>query len=280
MQTDLFYEHESREQREEPFDLVLLDPPWKDDDGGGGRGAQHQYETHDKRRILEIVQGARWDDGSLVWHVADHAHMRLWCTTLSLRSALWLMAQLGFEYSTFDVWVKHGSWGVVQERVVALIRHALESICRATRYTEDGWVLNPLEIATDTLLEALDELGAESSDVGQMACGQYRRSAHEILLYGRRGPFAPGPLASSTTSLVGGRIIPAPRTRGSEGLRVHSRKPVETHAHVEATSPYMRRLSMFERGVELPGWRFWGDEVGKYDNPGDEENDTLRLQTT
>lgn len=180
------------------FDLVEMDPPWGTDSGGGGRGAQNHYPLITNRRdILNTIVWAKFADGTAVWDIADRAHLWMWATTLSLPDALWLGDALGFQYATFDVWIK----------------------------TRPG-------------------------------LGQYRRSKHEPLLLFTRGGFARGPEATKRTSVIGGEPIPQ---------RQHSRKPSEAIEHMQALSPYMRRLRMFSREA-IEGWSVWGNDTERFDD--------------
>lgn len=79
----------------------------------------------------------------------------------------------------------------------------------------------------------------------QIGLGQYLRGAHEICLFGVRGPTAIPAKAPASAVL-------APRTR-------HSKKPDAAFALIEQASPGPR-LEMFAR-EERPGWDVWGNEV-------------------
>lgn len=73
--------------------------------------------------------------------------------------------------------------------------------------------------------------------------GYYGRGQHELLLFGVRGRLPPLSVRSS--------VITGPK-------REHSRKPEESYALIEATSPGPR-LEIFSRQPR-EGWDVWGND--------------------
>lgn len=63
-----------------------------------------------------------------------------------------------------------------------------------------------------------------------------------------------------------GRI---PTPRGARNVRQlvterrseHSRKPAEVRRRIEAMFPDQRKIELFARDVDLPGWDTWGEEI-------------------
>lgn len=61
--------------------------------------------------------------------------------------------------------------------------------------------------------------------------------------------------------------IPAPRGARnvrqlvSERRSEHSRKPAEVRRRIEAMFPDQRKIELFARDVNLPGWDTWGEEI-------------------
>lgn len=87
-----------------------------------------------------------------------------------------------------------------------------------------------------------------------LGIGQYLRGSHELLLFGVRG--------DGYAVRTDARDIPswfsAPSPRGTDGKRIHSRKPDKAYELIEARSRGPR-LEMFAR-VARPGWDVWGNQ--------------------
>jgi N6-adenosine-specific RNA methylase IME4 len=72
--------------------------------------------------------------------------------------------------------------------------------------------------------------------------------AHELLLIGTRGQFAPPPEELSVSSFY------------SEKRTKHSKKPAYFRNLISSWYPTETKLEMFAREV-VPGWDVWGNEV-------------------
>lgn len=82
------------------YACIQIDPPWPEK-GGGGRGAQDQYDVIDHRAdILRVIVT------SPSWRPAADAHLWCWTTMMSLLDGLWLVDALGFRYVTHAIWCK------------------------------------------------------------------------------------------------------------------------------------------------------------------------------
>ena len=92
------------------FRCIVADPPWREQGAGRSkRGADRHYQLLGRRQILNVMLGAP------VWNPdPTGCHLWLWATSNHLPSAFWLMAELGFRYVTFAVWVKLGKIGLGQ----------------------------------------------------------------------------------------------------------------------------------------------------------------------
>lgn len=84
------------------YRLVVMDPPWADDSGGGGRGAQDKYEVEDWPTILRIILECPH------WQLDPRgAHVWIWYTSLARRSCVKLAAALGLRDTGYErIWVK------------------------------------------------------------------------------------------------------------------------------------------------------------------------------
>ncbi len=83
--------------------------------------------------------------------------------------------------------------------------------------------------------------------VERIGLGQYLRGAHELLLFGARGPTIKGPTETRPPTL-----LLAPRTS------THSEKPEQAYLDMEAVTPSVGpRLEMFAAGDPRPGWDKW-----------------------
>ena len=80
--------------------------------------------------------------------------------------------------------------------------------------------------------------------------GYILRDSFETFIIGRRGK-VPQINHDQRNAII------APR-------REHSRKPDEMHEMIEALAPDASKLELFAR-KRRPGWRVWGDEIGKFD---------------
>jgi N6-adenosine-specific RNA methylase IME4 len=79
--------------------------------------------------------------------------------------------------------------------------------------------------------------------------GVWLRNRHELLLFARKGSFAPPDPEDRVDS-----VLEAPRGR-------HSQKPEVVYELIERMYPQASRLELFARGTPRPGWICWGNEV-------------------
>lgn len=205
------------------FRTILIDPPWNETGGGKiKRGADRHYPLVKTRDMPDVIRASR------VFLPADDAHLWLWSTNNKLPDALWVGAELGFEYKTNAVWVK-------------------------TADPMTGNVLVEAVSNTKGIGTVLDVERSLRAVLGlQIGIGQYLRGSHELLLFFTRGK------GMSTDVWNGHRdvrsVIRARRTK-------HSAKPSAAHDLIERVSKGPR-LEMFARSSR-PGWIAWGDEIGE-----------------
>ena len=90
------------------FRTFNIDPPWPERGGGKiKRGADRHYDLLDQPGcktvpgILKVIRGC-----PLWLPYPDASHMYMWATDNYLEAALWLIAQLGFNYQRAFPWVK------------------------------------------------------------------------------------------------------------------------------------------------------------------------------
>jgi N6-adenosine-specific RNA methylase IME4 len=123
------------------------------------------------------------------------------------------------------------------------------------------WLWAPSwRVATGEAAEVLRALGVRPVrklvwTKDRMGIGQYARGAHEDVVLGVIGKLRPLPTARGVSDVV---AAPHPKEAGK---RIHSAKPPEAYARIEAISPGPR-LEMFARR-HRPGWEGWGDEVDR-----------------
>ncbi|MFL5344377.1 MAG: MT-A70 family methyltransferase [Hyalangium sp.] len=80
----------------------VVDPPWAQEAGGGGRGAQGHYPLLSTPEVREVVRR------SGMWRPHDDAHLYLWVTNTILAEGDGheLMRALGFRPVTVLTWTK------------------------------------------------------------------------------------------------------------------------------------------------------------------------------
>jgi hypothetical protein len=61
------------------FATIAIDPPWPER-GGGGKGAQAQYDVVAVQDLPRVIMTATRDDVGPVWVPAADAHLYLWAT--------------------------------------------------------------------------------------------------------------------------------------------------------------------------------------------------------
>lgn len=127
------------------FDLILADPPWRYDFASKkNQRIENHYPT------MALTDICALDVHSIC---NPQAILFLWATAPKLREGLKVMEAWGFEYKTFDVWLK-----------VPTDKH------------RDQLILD----------DALRPAGSQTKGLGY-----YWRNRHEPLLVGTRGGFSP-----------------------------------------------------------------------------------------
>lgn len=99
--------------------------------------------------------------------------------------------------------------------------------------------------------------------------GYVLRSSNEPFLIGKRGkPRATRSTRSTVPTYAEGVHLagdwPATSITIEAVVREHSRKPEAAFEAAEALLPDVQRLELFSR-ASRPGWRAWGNEIGKFD---------------
>lgn len=160
-------------QYEDPYDVVVLDPPWLEQGGGKSkRGADKHYPLVQTACMPELIIK------SPKWKPSRDAHMYMWVTNNFLEDGLWLMDVLGFRYITNVAWVK----------------------------------LQDSEDAAMAALGAL-EAGVSAAEAMEVllisGIGQYFRGEHELLLFGVRKGGSGTVLRTEEKGL--GTVLPAAR---------------------------------------------------------------------
>jgi N6-adenosine-specific RNA methylase IME4 len=83
------------------YRTILLDAPWLERGAGKSkRGADRHYPLLRTEEIPRVVQA------SPLWRPAESAHCYCWATNNFLPDALWVLAELGFDYKTVLTWAK------------------------------------------------------------------------------------------------------------------------------------------------------------------------------
>ena len=229
---------------------VVADPPWPYNDAidakSGIRGAATQYETMTVADICAMFPrvceeaGVRIDDAG--------AHLYLWTTNAFLEEAHRVARAWGFKPKTVITWIK-GRLVIDEHKMTG----------RPGKPTERP------ELAETTAIGHHGRLTPRL--VQQIGQGHYFANSTEHLLLAVRGKLrtarrgvptafiAPRPRKDSTTR----------RTKAGRAVSVdsHSEKPREAYDLIEIMSP-SGYLEIFARHTR-PGWRAWGNEVGKLD---------------
>lgn len=129
------------------YEVILADPPWRYDfSKSDSRKVENQYDTMSLAQMeaLRSFIDALHNDAAILF---------MWATAPKLVDAIVLMKAWGFDYKTFDVWVKV-----------------------------------PRDRERDQLVFA-EEMRADESDYYGM--GYYTRVRHEPILIGTCGKFSP-----------------------------------------------------------------------------------------
>jgi N6-adenosine-specific RNA methylase IME4 len=140
------------------YQVILADPPWQYDfSKSASRQIENQYPT---MTAAELISMRPFID--TLHFAAPGAILFMWATAPKLAQAIDLVAHWGFDYKTFDVWIK-----------VPRDRHA-----------------DQLALAPDLEPTALDGTGM----------GYYTRVRHEPILIATTGEIAPPPPAQRPVS--------------------------------------------------------------------------------
>jgi len=204
------------------FRTLMMDPPWNE--AGGGvikRGADRHYPLVKTRDLPGVILN------SGTFEPANDSHLWMWATNNFLPDALWLGAQLGFEYKTNAVWVKTRA-------------PSPDLIARELTRAHDAGAGESFSAQSVRLSEALTL---------QIGLGQYLRGAHELLLFFTRGKGQAPTVWNEARNVPS--VIRARRTR-------HSAKPVEAYELIERVSAGPRVEFFARAGRE--GWTSWGNE--------------------
>ena len=93
--------------------------------------------------------------------------------------------------------------------------------------------------------------------------GYWFRGQHELLLLATKGNPPLPPTENVPASVI------------RERRREHSRKPEAAYAMIEHMFPDLPKLELFARQAR-PGWEVWGNEVNKFDNGYDVQDDLTK----
>ncbi len=98
----------------------------------------------------------------------------------------------------------------------------------------------------------------------QSGTGRYFRGRAEFIAFGVRGRGLHPSVCTERKDLDS--LLLAGHVRKAKGTRIHSAKPPESYALVEARShgPY---AEFFARGSGRPGWLVWGNEAVQQETP-------------
>lgn len=208
--------------QDDPFDLVLADPPWAYSDPlrCGSRGAEQNYDVHPVEAIERL-------DVEAV--VADDAILAMWMVPPQMEAGFQLMRAWGFEPLTIGfTWVK-----VTKETQSAKAYKAR---------------LRKLGVDRATIQTVVDAAVPYLRRAPRFGMGRQTRQNAEICYLGRRGRGLER-LDAGVSSVV-----------LSERMR-HSRKPDEVHHRLERLyGTGCRRLELFARRTKS-GWCTWGNEL-------------------
>lgn len=207
----------------ETFQTVSFDFPWPETGGGKvKRGCDRHYPVIKSiDAMVDVVRSCpHWD------RVAEHAHGYFWTTNRFL---------VGGDYSDES----GPAWA--------------PEIVRRLGF-------RPVTLLTWAKMEPAVEVQRCGDSVqlyakGQAGIGQYFRGETEQLLFAVRGD-GMALRRRHTERRDLGTLLPAPVPR-VDGKRIHSRKPPESYALIEAASPGPY-LEVFARVKHGPLWTPWG----------------------
>lgn len=208
--------------QDDPFDLLLADPPWSYSDPlhCGGRGAEQNYDVHPVEAIEKLDVAAV---------AAEDSILAMWMVPPQMEAGFQLMRAWGFEPLTIGfTWVK-------VTKAPTQTAKALKARLRGV-----GFDRSEAQTAVDAAVPYL-------RCPARLGMGRQTRQNAEICYLGRRG--------RGLERLDAGinSVVFAPRTR-------HSRKPDEVHHRLERLYGPCRRLELFARRTKS-GWCTWGNEL-------------------
>lgn len=204
----------------------VLDPNWKTDQGGGGKGADSHYE-------LAGVEEMAWAyRQSPPWNDHGTGLLFMWATTLSLCTDGWaaphqLARALGFRICASWVWWKCDD---LTSDVEDIIGDALVGEGSGRHY--------------DRPLNAINSLHGIFAHAARPNIGFYESCDHEFLFLCRRGDFDIEQY-DAIKKVRDRSVICAPRVVDENGAIIHSAKPPK--AFTQTIEPIL--------GAALPGVR-------------------------
>lgn len=212
---------------------IVADPPWPYTDAidakAGRRGAATQYQTMSIDGICAMFPRVCEEAGVRIDDAG--AHLYLWTTNAFLEEAHRVARAWGFKPKTVVTWIK-GRLVIDEHKMTGQLGKPTTrpEVAETTGIGHHGRMVPRL--------------------VQQIGQGHYFANSTEHLLLAVRGKLWTHVRGVPTAFI-------APRTR------THSEKPREAYALVERMSPG-GYLEIFARHTR-PGWRAWGNEVGKLD---------------
>ncbi len=217
----------------------VLDPAWKQDAGGGGKGADAHYDLAD-------VETMAWQyRASPPWNDVGPGLLFMWATTLALcsngHSAPHQLARaLGFRICASWIWVKVDD--LTADAIVVgenAAEYGGEALARFWAATGRGLYTHP----------------------ARNGIGQYQECEHEFLFLCRRGDFELDQY-EAIRAVRDRSVIYAPRVKDASGVLVHSAKPPK--AYTQTIEPVLRAAFPSVRPIEFNcrnrrnGWSAYG----------------------
>lgn len=219
---------------------IVADPPWpyndRIDSVNGTRGAANHYDTETLSLADFRVMLPRVCEEAGVRVADDGAHLYLWVTNAFMEEGHALARAWGFKPKTIATWIKGRL--VVDEHKFG---------------GAPGKPTARPEVKETTAIQHHGRMTPRL--IQQIGQGHYLSNSTEHLIFAVRGRLAVK-VRGIPTAFV------APRTPN------HSEKPPEAYAMIERLSPG-GYLEIFARHTR-PGWKAWGNEVGKLDRKGAE----------
>lgn len=224
----------------ETFSCLVADPPWPETGGGQiKRGCDRHYgviKTLDD--LVRVMRSCPQFD-----RLAADCHAWIWASN---------RFTIAGDYSDHDgpAWAPELAKRL-GFRPVSLVTWAKMEPVPGARLNPGGYV----ELAS----ECEDFGPATLWTPGQKGIGQYLRGETEQLLFCVRGDGMKLRREHTNRRDIG-TLLCAPVPRDEHGKRIHSRKPPESYALIEAASPGPY-LEMFARVRHNEKWTVWGNEA-------------------